>query len=194
MTASAPPSMTERQAQWFKALQDGLERETGKSLADWAEIARACPESKPRARLKWLKAEHGLGQSRGMLIFAHAFPPEGPQWDDPEGLITQVWADAGKRAIFEAVRTVADALPGSIMAPRKSYTPFSRSLQYLAARPVRDGVRVGLGLDPATDPRLSPAKPSEAWSERLTASTVLARPGEVDASLRKLIKMSWQNA
>jgi hypothetical protein len=41
---TTPESLTERQRKWFAAVQDGLARDTGKSLAEWVEIALACPQ------------------------------------------------------------------------------------------------------------------------------------------------------
>jgi hypothetical protein len=35
-----PGGLTERQQKWFAAVQDGLERDTGKTLAAWAALAR----------------------------------------------------------------------------------------------------------------------------------------------------------
>jgi hypothetical protein len=62
-----PATLTERQRAWFAAVREGLERETGRTLEQWIEIARACPETKHRARLKWMKDEHRLGQNRASL-------------------------------------------------------------------------------------------------------------------------------
>jgi hypothetical protein len=186
--------MSERQERWFQSLREGLERETGRSLSAWTELARGCPETKTRARLKWLKDQYGLGQSRGMLILEHAFPREGLGWDDPEGLIAALWKDPGKRSVFDALRAAAEALDGTAMGARKGFVGFSRKVQFLAARPTRDGVRFGLALSPDVDRRLGPAKRSDGWSERLTAGGLLSEVREVDASLRKLIKLSWQNA
>ena len=45
--------LTERQRKWFESVRSGLERDTGKSLDEWVKIARTCPETKHRARLKW---------------------------------------------------------------------------------------------------------------------------------------------
>ena len=35
--------LTPQQRKWFTSVREGLERETGKSLAEWVEIAKACP-------------------------------------------------------------------------------------------------------------------------------------------------------
>lgn len=57
-------NFTERQRKWFESVRGSLERETGGTLAQWAAIARSCPETKHRAQLKWLKDTHGLLQNR----------------------------------------------------------------------------------------------------------------------------------
>jgi hypothetical protein len=41
-----------------------LERDTGKTMAEWVAIVRTCPEDGHRARLKWLKEHHGLRKWR----------------------------------------------------------------------------------------------------------------------------------
>jgi len=67
-------SLTERQARWFASVNEGLERETGRDLADWAEIARACPETVHRERLAWMKAAHGLEQNRASMVLNVVYP------------------------------------------------------------------------------------------------------------------------
>lgn len=49
------PHLTERQTKWFASLREGLERDTGRPLAALVEIAKTCPETAPRERLKWFK-------------------------------------------------------------------------------------------------------------------------------------------
>jgi hypothetical protein len=51
-------NLTDRQQKWFATIRAGLERDTGKSMDEWVAIARGCPETAHRARLKWLKDHH----------------------------------------------------------------------------------------------------------------------------------------
>ena len=67
------PNLTERQQKWFAAVRAGLERDTGKSMDEWVAIARTCPETGHRARLKWLKDHHGLLQNRASQVLSKAF-------------------------------------------------------------------------------------------------------------------------
>ena len=129
MPKIAPPNMTEQQRKWFASVREGLQRETGKSLAAWVAIARKCPETGTRARLKWFKDTHGLLQNRAMHVLAEAFPAA-VGWDQPDALRDALWADASSRAILEAVEKLALALPEVIPGQRKAFTAWSRKYQF----------------------------------------------------------------
>ena len=91
-------TLTERQRKWFASVREVLERDTGRTLEQWAQIAGDCPETAPRARQRWLKDHHGLAQNRAMMVLSAAFPsaPENEDTADP------LWAAPGARAGFEA--------------------------------------------------------------------------------------------
>lgn len=72
------PHLTVRQRKWFASVQAGLERDTGKSLKEWIEIARTCPEAATGARLRWFKETHGLLQNRASYVLGEAFPSAMP--------------------------------------------------------------------------------------------------------------------
>jgi hypothetical protein len=186
----AQKNMTEQQRKWFKSVREGLERDTGKSLAAWVAIAKTCPESKSRARLKWFKEKHGLLQNRASYVVSEAFPsPAG--WDDPDVLKDALWTDASSRAILLAVEKIVLIIPEVIPTQRKGYSAWSRKYQFAALRPVRGGLaRLGLALEPDTDASLVDAK-NEGWSERLKASVVLKAPGDVDKRMAKLLRAAW---
>jgi hypothetical protein len=185
-----PSTLTEPQRKWFASVREGLERDTGRTLEAWVEIARACPETKHRARLTWMKTVHGLGQNRASTVLAQAFPEAAaPAQSDADPL----WADPSAYAIFQALAEVATRLDGVVVGRRKGYTAFSRRYQFAAARPARGGVRLGLAVPPELDPRLSvPGR--ESWSERLTSAMDLARPDAVDASLAELMRKAWEGS
>jgi hypothetical protein len=186
-------NLTDRQAKWFASIREGLERDTGKTLEQWIEIARACPETAHRARLKWFKENHGLLQNRASHVIAEAFGSK-MSWSEPEALNATLWTDPASRAIFEAVATEAEALEGVIRTVRKSYTAWSRKVQFAAIRPVKGGkAMLGLAVTPLSEPRLNPRK-RESWSERLAASFPLNAPADVDDQVRALLKSAWGGA
>ena len=189
--ASGGGVLTERQKKWFATVQANFEKNTGKPLAAWLEIMKTCPETQPRARVAWLKAEHGVLQNHAAHILDAMKPTPGMGWDDPEALRAALWKDPGSLAILAAVEHVATTLDGVIVGQRKGYTSFSRVVQFAATRPLKGGrALLGLKLDPATSPRLTPSVRKESWSERLTAIIELDGPDQVDAEIERLFSLA----
>jgi hypothetical protein len=186
-------NLTERQQKWFASVREGLERDTGKTLAEWVEIARGCPETAHRARLKWFKETHGLLQNRASQVIAEAFGSR-MAWSEPDALAEGLWADPASRAIFEAVAAQAQGLPDVVPTVRKTFTAWSRKVQFAALRPVKGG-KAMLGLAVALDrnPRFEPRK-NESWSERLTVRLPLGGPAEVDDRVQALLREAWDGA
>lgn len=184
--------LTPRQEKWFEAVRDGLEQETGKSLAAWAELARSCPETAHRKRLAWMKAEYGLGQNRASMVLNTAFPPDAG-WSQADTLAANLWTDPEARAIHEAVRRSALDLPDTVTGQRKGFTAYSRHFQFCALRPVRGGVVLGLALSPDTDPALR-ARGKHPWSERLLSDLKLETAASVTGTLPALLRAAWERS
>ena len=187
----AESHLTPQQQKWFATIQANLERDTGRSLADWVAIAKTCPETAHRARLAWFKAEHGLMQNRASYVLSEAFGREMP-WDDPDALIDALWTDPGQRAIFEAVRRAATGLPDVIVGPRKGFTAFSRKYQFAAAKPIKGGgVKLGLAVAADAGSGLEPRAKSETLNERLLSVMTLGSAKAVDAGVEGVLKAAW---
>jgi hypothetical protein len=187
------PNRTERQQKWFATVQANLANNTGKTMDEWVAIARQCPETGQRARLKWLKDNHGLLQNHGMQVLRAALGGSSAA-ADPDELIAAMWEDPASRAIFEAVDAAARAPNEVIRTVRKSFTAWSRKVQFAAARPVRGGkLMLGLAVTLDASPRLEAPK-NESWSERLKSRTLLTSPAEVDAEIEALLKAAWDGA
>jgi len=181
-----PSTLTERQQKWFASVRAGLERDTGRSLDQWAELARTCPEGGHRARLAWMKATYGLGQNHASMVLNAAFP-SAASWAEGTALAEALWRDPAEAALFAALRDRIMAMPDVVMGQRKAFTAFSHNFQFAAARPARSGgVILGLALDPAADARLAPTG-RNGWSGRLRAETVITTTAAIDADLIALL-------
>jgi hypothetical protein len=194
-TTGAPIAghLTERQQRWFATVRANLQAKTGRSLDEWVAVARSCPHDRPRARVEWLRSEHGLGVNHAALILAEAFP-SGASWDEPDALRAALWADDASRAILEAVERVAASVDGLVIGQRKSFTAFSRDVQFAAMRPLKGGrALLGLKLAPDASPRLSAPQRKEGWSERLTATVELGSASEVDREIERLFGAAAAN-
>jgi hypothetical protein len=183
--------LTEQQKKWFTSVRGGLERETGKSLDQWVQIAKTCPESKHRAQLKWFKDTHGLLQNRASYVLSEAFP-SAASWSEPQAFKEALWTDPASRAIYEVVEVAVLALPTVIVGQRKGYSAWSRNYQFVAIRPLRGGrARLGLAVSPESDPSLEAATKNEGWSERLRASLILNAATDLTPSVLTLLKQAW---
>lgn len=186
--------LTERQKAWMASIREGLERETGKSLAEWVAIARTCPETRPKAQQKWLKDHHGLLQNRAMYVLSEAFPRNETGWNRVSDLKGELWTADTNTAIFDAVEKAVAAVPGLVVGQRKSFSAWSREFQFAAIRPVKGGkAMLGIAVPVEADPRLQP-RGRESWSERLTSKLELAGPAEVDAKVKALLKDAWERS
>ena len=185
-----PGQLTERQEQWFASVREGLERETGKTLDEWTALARACPETAHRKRLAWMKTQFGLGQNRASMVLNAAFP-SAESWAEPEALAATLWADPGARAIHDAVRAAALAIPDVIVGQRRGFTAFSRGFQFAAIKPVRAGVVLGLAIPVEEGLSLS-AK--QGWSERLLSQVLLPAPEAVSPRVRAWLAAAWERS
>ena len=185
-------TLTERQQKWFASVEASLERDTGKTLDQWVKIAKTCPEMTPKKRVEWLREKYGLGVNRIAHILSAAFP-EGPSWDDPDALLDQLWKEKEGRAIYEAVaKLVRKEFPEAIIGPRKTFVSFSRKIQFAGILPAKGGkAELGLPLPVGASKRLSPMK-SRPWAEKHTAILVLNSPKEVDAEVKRLLKLAWE--
>jgi hypothetical protein len=158
-------------------------------------IAKAeCAALKPRAQAAWLKEAHGIGINHASWILSEAFPSGEPGWDDPAALRAALWKDAASLAILEAIERAAAPVAGLVPSQRKGYSAWSRDVQFAAARPLKGGrALLGLKLDPAVSPRLSPSVRRESWSERLSAIVELDDPSQVDGEIARLFAAAAEN-
>lgn len=189
--SKAPPPLTPRQAQWFQAVREGLEKDTDRSLEDWAALVKqTCPETAHKKRLEWLKANHGLGQNRASTVLDAAFGAIG--WDNPDALADALWQTPNQRALLAALNAALADWDGLIVTQRKGYTAFSKSFQFAALSPAKpDGARLGLALAADADARLMAPKAKESWSERLRAVVPMADPTAIDAHLITLLRRAY---
>ena len=182
--------LTERQKKWFASVEASLERDTGKTLAEWVAIARTCPESTPGRQSAWLCNRDAYNRAKVARVLAGA-SPGGGGGAAPEVLGAARGKAPASTAIFEAVEAAVQDFEGLVTGQRKGFSAWSRNFQFAAVRPIRGGkARLGLCVSPDADPRLE-APRNEGWSERLKAAATLDSPGQVDAALRTLLRKAW---
>ena len=185
-------NLSPKQEAWFAALNASLERDTGKTLAAWIDIVRdECPEATRQGRAGWLKARHGLSQTRIRQILNEFLPPDAG-WTHPEVLRAALWKTPASLALLTAFESLIAHLPDVVPTQRKGYSAFSREYQFAALRPVKGGVRIGLALSVEYDSRLRPAH-REKWSERLQSSLIVTSTAAI-LRLKPLVDRAHKNS
>jgi hypothetical protein len=82
--------------------------------------------------------------------------------------------------------------PEAVVGPRKTFVSFSRKVQFAAILPVK-GRKAALGLPlPVEEGARLEAVKKYPWAERHKSMIVLASPKDVDAEVRRLLKLAWK--
>lgn len=183
------------QAKPFAVTDAALLSKTGRSLAQWAEIARKCPDAGHMATVGWLKAEHGLGHGHANSV-VHALNASSALSQDEGDLVEAMFAGpkAAMRPAHDAVLAVLAELGGDVeLAPKKGYVSFRRSKQFGLGQPsTKDRYDLGLTLKGA-----APAGRLEAagsWNAMVTHRVRLSSAAEVDAELAGWLRAAYERA
>lgn len=174
---------------WMQSVLNTFEKDTGKTLNEWVEIAKTCPETQQRKQLKWFKEEYGLLQNRAMMVLSKAFPGATPLWGNPEKLVDELFKKyPEQRALYEDVTDYMVHLEEEVsLSPRKTYVPAVCKKQFAVLLPSKEGLIVGFALkdEPVTEKLMEPKRP--IGSERITRYVVLQSETDFDAEVKTYI-------
>lgn len=186
-------NLTERQAKWFATIRAGLEKDTGKTLEEWVGIARACPETKHRARLSWFKANHGLLQNRASIVLDETFKDQ-MGWSESVSLVDNLWTDPLLARDLRSREVGGDRISGHNRDRAQGLHCVVAQGSIRCAETVEGRRRFAwLAIIEPTDPRLESAK-GNGWSERLKFRAKLSRPADVDPGICDCLEMAWRGS
>jgi Domain of unknown function (DUF4287)/Domain of unknown function (DUF5655) len=182
----------DRLQKYFASLEANIETATGKTVAQWVKIAKTCPETKPRARLKWFKDKHGLGQSRAGLILWRAFGNGSMGEEDPSKLMDALFAKyPEQRPLYDKVAAFVTKFGPGTLSPRKTYIALYHLKQYGAIKPGKKGLIIGLAMQKYPKvARLIDVK-NFGGGERNRKALVLAAAKDFDTESKALLKAAY---
>jgi len=173
------------------AVSRSMKERTGHTVEEWVALVQASgidPLDRNAVR-RWLKSEHGIGQSSQWAIAEAAARSAG--WEPPtleQYVDTQyAGAKAALRPIFERLRSVLESFGEDVtMEGRETYVPFVRRRQFAAvAAATRNRVDVGLRYNaPPASALLVPANAPGQATHKLSLTSVEEVTAEVEALLR----------
>lgn len=177
------------------AIDKGLKAKTGKGLADWVTVARKAPVNGHMAVVSWLKATHALGHGHANSV-VHALNASSASAMDEDDLAAAMFAGpkAAMKPVHEAVLAALKSLGRDVeLAPKKGYVSFRRNKQFALGQPsTKDRYDLGLVLK-GTVPggRLEAAG---SWNAMMTHRVRLCAPKDVDAQVRKWLRLAYEAA
>ncbi len=176
------------------AVIKNLPARTGKSLEAWVDFVKQHAPADKGRRLDWLKTEHKLGHVQASIILGRVDTGKS-DYADAQALLDAMFSgeNAALRPVWEFVgRQVLKLFPGVKMTANRSYIAFSRQRQFMAVRPYKAALLVGLALPKDTaHERLVPAKRLGA-GDRIAFYLPIRAPGDWDREAVKLVQQAWE--
>lgn len=179
----------------YAATDAALQARTGRSLAQWVDIARQSPAGGHMATVGWLKAEHGLGHGHANSV-VHALNASAAASQDDEVLVEAMFAGAksGLRPVHEAIVAALASFGADVeLAPKKGYVSFRRKKQFGLGQP-STGDRYDLGLALKGEAPAGRLEASGSWNAMVSHRVRLGRADEVDAELIGWLRAAYDRA
>jgi hypothetical protein len=174
-----------------------LEKNTGRSLAEWVALARKGGPPKHGALVSWLKDTHGLTHGYANLVAHGTFESDaGAKIAAGDDLVAGMFA--GDKA---ALRPIYDALLAAVLqcgedveqAPKKGYLSLRRSTQFATLHPSTK-TRFDVGLKLKGVPAAGRLEPAGSWNAMMTHRVRLESPAQVDAELVAWLRQAYLQA
>ena len=174
-----------------------LEANTGKSLAQWHDLARRSGKTKHGEVVTWLKSEHGVTHGYANMIAHTAFKSDSlSQTAAGADLVGAMFAGdkAALRPIFDRIMKEVRAFGNDVEeSPKKGYLSLRRSTQFATLHPAtKSRFDVGLklkGVEPTG--RLEAAG---SWNAMVTHRVRLESPNDVDNELTGWLRKAYEGA
>ena len=179
----------------WASVDAGLDRQTGRGLDAWVEVARATGIDRHKALVDHLKAKEGLTHGYANSVALRTFGSDAGSIGE-DALMVQMFAGAkaALKPIHERLVSVVLGFGGDVsLAPKKGYVSVRRSRQFAIFQPsTKERFDLGLnlkGVEPGG--RL---EPSGSFNAMVTHRVRLHAPDEVDAAVEAWLRQSYDRA
>jgi predicted transport protein len=177
-----------------RTMIDNLEKNTGKSLAQWAALVRETTLTKHGEMVKYLKSEHGLTHGYANMIALKARETADAPTTTDDLVESQYQGKETLRPIYDALATAVAQFGDDVeIAPKKAYVSLRRNKQFGLIQPsTKTRLDVGLNLgDAAADGRL---EQSGSFNSMVSHRVRLSQVGEVDEELIGWLRQAYEAA
>lgn len=175
---------------------NNLEKQTGKSRAQWLALAGAAGFAKHGELVAWLKAQHGIGHGYANLVAMRAREAVAGGPSSEDDLLAGMFAGkkAGLRSRYDELVKLAQALGQDVeLAPKKTYVSVRRSRQFALVQP-STATRLDLGLNLKGVAPRGRLEASGSFNAMCTHRIRLEADAEVDAEVGRWLKQAYDAA
>lgn len=167
---------------------DNLPEKTGKSLAEWLKITKACGLEKHGQIVKMLKTDHGITHGFANLIAAKTLA-SGEEVD----LVAAQYSGAksGLMPMYDELIAYVKTLGADVkIAPKKASVSLRRKKQFAVITPATK-TRIDLGINLKGEPA---AGRLETGNAMCSHKVRLETADEIDADVKDWIKLAYERA
>lgn len=171
-----------------------LEDKTGRSLADWAALARGSGHEKHGQIVTWLKGEHGLGHGYANLVALEsrgALSLDAPADDALAAVFAGDKADL--RPLYDAIETWVKTLGEVEVSPKKANVSLRRSKQFALVQPSTK-TRMDLGIQLKGVAPSGKLEASGSWNSMVSHRVRLETAADFDDAVKAWLKAAWDAA
>ncbi len=177
----------------MESVARNLKERTGKTLGQWVRVAKRSGLKEAKELRRWLKSEHGLGQTTCFVVCHATLEELGVATPgDDELLEAQFKGDkAALRPTYDRLVQAVKRLGKDVtVGVRKTQTTFARDHTFAIAKaPTRARILLGLRL-PGTKPTRR-LQASTTFSDNASHAVELTKPGDVDDALKRWLKAAY---
>ena len=158
-----------------------LEAKTGKTFAQWLDVARRSGADKHAQIVKFLKTEHGLTHGYANMIALKAREPAGASGENADLVAAQYsGAKAALLPIYEAIAAAVEKFGQDVeIAPKKTYVSLRRSKQFALVQP-STATRVDVGINLKGTPATARLEKSGSFNAMVSNRVKDTSPADVD--------------
>lgn len=172
-----------------------LKEKTGKSIEEWAAVAKASGVQKHGEIVKFLKETHGLGHGYANAVAHSLNQSAAAMADDKDALIEAQYAGAkaAMRPIYERLMAEIMAFGDDIqIVPMKAYVSLRRSKQFACLQPAtKERFDVGIKLKGA----VATERLTEGGFNGMVSHLVKVKSSdEIDAELIAWLRQAYDGA
>ncbi len=175
-------------------MEEGLLKNTGKSLEHWIKVVKDSKLEKHTAILNFLKSEHGFTHGFANFVSMKARKADAGSHDAADLVEAQYKGKEGLRPIYERLKEEIGKLGNDItVTPKKAAVSFIRKKQFVLIKPATK-TRIDLGLKikgKDTGDRLEHSGP---FGTMCTHRVKLSEVSEIDDELLGWIREAYDSA